>query len=777
MHSCARYYAGKTLFITGATGFLGKALVEAILDRLPDVGRIYLLIRPRKDDDGNLCPPEHTLQTEILGSSAFDRLRSRDGDAFETLANERLRAVAGDLSQERLGLNEADWRRLSNEVDVVINSGAMAVFDAPLDLALQINTLGPLRVLEFVQAAARRPFLAHISTCYVNNHAGPVFETPLDPCRTPRPGIPFDVDRELADGLKRVEAIRAAGGDAQAIQERMVAEGLERARRYGWNDTYTFTKAMGEQLLRRHRGDAPAIIVRPSIIESAMRHPAPGWIEGFRMMDPLIVGFGRGKLPDFPANPETVLDVVPADVVVNALLTVIPRAQAGGGPEVMQVATGMDSPLVIKHFYANLVDYFNRHPLRSKGSAKGKGTGNGTRLPELTFPDVASFLRRLDRRYRIPLRIANTLLQPLALTAWGRARLKRWEQRPGQIDTLRHLAAIYGPYAQGQYRFLTYHMKALWDSLDEDERRDFPMTVNGLDWKRYLQEVHLPGIERYLLRMARANPRPLSPEEAAVNAPVVERSTAQWHKAERILSATRDPAYGDLSAWTTPVYKKALQRSTCGTLRFISRHYLGLETAGLEELPARGPFIIASNHCSHVDTGLLLSALGPRASSVHPIAAGDYWFRGRAMGWLLHSTLGGIPFDRSGRNVAKALALPAEVLRQGHSLIFYPEGTRSPDGSMRSFKSTVGLLALAAGAPLVPAHVSGSFDVLPKGKTLLRRHPVRVTFGPPIHIEPYLRRLEYDHVARVARAMAADLEAEVRRLADDAAASGLRQAS
>jgi fatty acyl-CoA reductase len=175
------YYSDKTVLITGATGFVGKVLLETILRTLPQVERIYLLLRPRRDKGGRPRSAADTLQEEILSSSAFDSLRQRHGSSFAAWVAARVIPVGGDLTEDRLGLSEGDYQQISETVDVVMNSGALAIFDAPLDQALEANTLGPMRALEFARKAAKRPFLAHISTCYVNPAAGPVFESLLDP--------------------------------------------------------------------------------------------------------------------------------------------------------------------------------------------------------------------------------------------------------------------------------------------------------------------------------------------------------------------------------------------------------------------------------------------------------------------------------------------------------------------------------------------------------------------------------------------------------------------
>ncbi len=95
------------------------------------------------------------------------------------------------------------------------------------------------------------------------------------------------------------------------------------ARRRAWaGPTSTrFTKALGERVAEELlTGELPLSVVRPAIVESALRHPYPGWIDGFKMADPLILAFGRGILPEFPGLPDGVLDVIPVDIVVNATL-------------------------------------------------------------------------------------------------------------------------------------------------------------------------------------------------------------------------------------------------------------------------------------------------------------------------------------------------------------------------------------------------------------------------------------------------------------------------
>jgi nucleoside-diphosphate-sugar epimerase len=118
------------------------------------------------------------------------------------------------------------------------------------------------------------------------------------------------------------------------VTDRLVAYGRMRARSLGWPDVYTFTKALGERAVEdlAHAEGLSLSIVRPSIIESALEHPFPGWIDGFKMADPIIRAYGLGQIPEFPGIPEGIVDLIPVDYVVNAILAVAARLRLRGNP-------------------------------------------------------------------------------------------------------------------------------------------------------------------------------------------------------------------------------------------------------------------------------------------------------------------------------------------------------------------------------------------------------------------------------------------------------------
>lgn len=158
-------------------------------------------------------------------------------------------------------------------------------------------------------------------------------------------------------------------------------------------------------------------------------------------------------------------------------------------------------------------------------------------------------------------------------------------------------------------------------------------------------------------------------------------------------------------------------RALCRPLRVVGRSQVPKE-----------PVVFVANHSSHADTAVLLAALPPVVRrNVAPAAAEDYFFGRRIKGMLVRALTGAFPFPRQGcEGIERACAL----LTQGHSVLIYPEGTRSQDGSVGEFRCGVGLLA-QRGAMVVPVGIAGTREVLPKGRNISRRAPVAVVFGKP----------------------------------------------
>ncbi|MGH9338430.1 MAG: AMP-binding protein [Acidobacteriota bacterium] len=549
MSGISQFLQHKNVLVTGATGFLGQALVEKILWIAPDVNRIYVLIRPKKQLGGRIQTAAERIERELFQSNVFDRLRSRHGEAFNEFLNQKLEAVSGDISHDQLGLEPELLVELRSKTNIVINSAAVVSFDAPLDEALSLNILGAKRVAEFTRAC-KHAVLVHVSTAYVsgateglipetNYHAaqdasGPIF--PPGQFTDPQKDIEHiksliarvleaaedpAIDREFKELL--IKRFRKSGGRKSRRREKidnirkkwintkLSKEGMMWARQRGWNDTYTYTKAIGEQVVLRARGDTPTIIVRPSVIESSLSEPNPGWLDGLRMADPLIVAIGKGRLKSLPLDPDVVLDLVPVDMVVNVLLAGIPRTTERGSLKVYQIATGFCNPITLGELHDYIYQYFKNNPMLDK-------SGNPIRVKPLKFPNPITF--RLQHQLKaVPLGTAERALARLPNFEAGQKFKRKLSASKAANEKLYYYGEIYGPYLNLSCRFEVENSLQLYKSLSESEKKLLNFDVSCLNWRHYIQNIHIPGVKKHILKVEGQGT--LEIDESAFDTPAV----------------------------------------------------------------------------------------------------------------------------------------------------------------------------------------------------------------------------------------------------------------
>ncbi|MGH9086653.1 MAG: HAD-IB family hydrolase [Acidimicrobiales bacterium] len=519
--SIPRRLAGRRFFVTGGTGFLGTALVERIVRAVPGA-EVVVLVRP-----GRRADAAARVAREILRNDCFARLRQQLGERFDDAVAARITAVAGDVSRDGLGL-DGEGRRALASCDVVIHSAATVSFDAPLDQAVEINLLGPARVAATVGAVHREagtppPHMIAVSTAYVaGTHQGEAKEELLDANR-----FSLDVDwRAEVDHARRLrrdleaasrrgeeltrfakkarEELGGAGEHLLAaraerlrhdwIKRQLVDAGTSRAQSLGWPDAYPFTKAMGERALvdGHGAGHAPAAdvvpltIVRPSIIESSLAEPVPGWIRGFRMAEPIIISYARGLLREFPGVPEGVIDVIPVDMVVAAILAVAAAGPDPAEPAVYHVASGVRNPLRYGRLVELVQEWFGRHPIYDDRNQP-------ISVPDWSFPGRGRVQRQLQRATRA-MDAVERVVTTLPVRGRQAALLSRLEDRSVLAKRALGYVELYGAYTETEARYRVDRLLALWASLDDDDRRDFCFDPAVIDWDRYARDVHLPSI-------------------------------------------------------------------------------------------------------------------------------------------------------------------------------------------------------------------------------------------------------------------------------------------
>ncbi|HEY4887243.1 MAG TPA: lysophospholipid acyltransferase family protein [Candidatus Dormibacteraeota bacterium] len=169
------------------------------------------------------------------------------------------------------------------------------------------------------------------------------------------------------------------------------------------------------------------------------------------------------------------------------------------------------------------------------------------------------------------------------------------------------------------------------------------------------------------------------------------------------------------------------------------------------------PVIFAANHSSHADTSLILHALTDRARDRTVVAAAaDYWFKRPLLGNIVSLFLNTFPFSRTGGAQAQ-LHSSSQLLKSGWNLVLFPEGSRSPDGRIQEFKAGVGHLANETGTPVVPMHIRGAYQIMPRAQKLPLPGPVRVRIGKPMSPQPKEGSREFTaRVEKAVRALAAE---------------------
>lgn len=530
------FLSGKSILITGGTGFVTKALVEKLLRSAPGIRKIYLLIRDRKRGSDSILTASDRLQREVFGSSVFDRLRTRSPEAYADCVA-KVEAVPFELTRDRLGIEGTTYQQMTENVDIVISVAASVNFEEPLDRALQINALGAQRMVEFARACRDAIYL-QVSTAYVGGQqTGRILETPLPADQTIAQvlsgGENGSANRfDIAEEIESVQQLRknreeAASGaeitaELEALLKRqnrgrrmtelrwtaqldalrarwvtghMIREGRVRARRMGWHDSYTLTKAMGEQIVCSTRGNLPVAIVRPSIIESSLEEPQRGWLDGLKVADPLIAHFGKGRLTDFPGNPDAILDLIPVDIVANTIIAALPRIRQSRDVQVYHTATGSENPVTLGEIVELAYDYFRRVPMMDRA-------GQPIKVERWKFPTLDAFQRAVKLKLSLPLSLAAGFVDRTPFLPWSKRYRRTLSIRRATLDRVLSLSEIYSPYTNLDCTFDTANSRRLYDSLHPADRETYNLDVTRIDWPSYIQDTHIPGLKRFVLKSA-----------------------------------------------------------------------------------------------------------------------------------------------------------------------------------------------------------------------------------------------------------------------------------
>ena len=254
---------------------------------------------------------------------------------------------------------------------------------------------------------------------------------------------------------------------------------------------------MAEMLLGKHRGSVPLVIIRPPGITGALTDPLVGWVEGYHLVEPLIEGVGKGLINAFPGLPESVIDTVPVDYVVNLILAACAGTDPRDTPAIYQIGTSHLNPITLGEIERIWRTYFREHPMTDD-------KGRPVRVRPIRFHrDPKQFSRRLYLRYQMPLSLVQKAMTPLSFANSIRSyrRLMGWVVKSRKrIERVRSFSDLYSSYTVNSWIFMDEASRKLFDKLDAEDQALFGFDVRKLDWHTFWTQVHIPGMRRFVMK-------------------------------------------------------------------------------------------------------------------------------------------------------------------------------------------------------------------------------------------------------------------------------------
>ncbi|KAL0735318.1 hypothetical protein Bca4012_011528 [Brassica carinata] len=483
-----QFLENKTLLITGASGFLSKVLVERVLSLQPNVKKLYLLVRASDNKSA-----EQRLHNEVFEKDLFKVLRKNIGDeSLNALISEKVVPVPGDVTLNNMGVSDFNLLQdMMQEIDIVFHAAATTRFDERYDVALRINTFGALNVLNFAKKSVKAQLLLHVSTAYVcGERSGLIQEIPFAMGETLHGKNKVDINTEMQLVEQRLEQLAEQGCSEEETKHAMRDLGLKRAKLFGWSNTYSFTKVMGEMFVGHYRGNMPIVIIRPTMITSTFSDPFPGWIEGVKTVDTVIVSYGKGMLKCFLVDKKGACDIIPVDMVANAMIaTAAEHFHDSGSHTVYHVASSYRNPIIYKQIKEISIRYFKKSPLLGRS-----GMPIVPKAP-LLLSTKAMFRLYTSLRFKLPLQVLG-LLSITFPSQFG----NNYQHHNREFKMAMRLVKLYKPYLLFKGVFDDRNLETLRIKNEAKEMNDLPaFSPKCIDWEDYFINTHIPGLATHVL--------------------------------------------------------------------------------------------------------------------------------------------------------------------------------------------------------------------------------------------------------------------------------------
>ncbi|ESR37517.1 hypothetical protein CICLE_v10028434mg [Citrus x clementina] len=444
--SVLQFLKDKTILVTGATGFLAKIFVEKILRIQPNLKKLYLLIRARDDKSA-----KQRMFREVIEKDLFRVLRDTWGDSLDSFILEKVAAVPGDISYEDLGIKDSNLKEeMCRQIDLVVNVAAITKFDERYDALLDTNTMGAFHVLSFAKNCTKMQMLVHLSSAYAcGEKSGLIPENSFtmgEMLKWPRQ-LDIMAEKKLVE--QKLNQLQTTGAAEDEVTSIMKDLGMERARWYGWPNTYV-------------------------------------------TIDSPLIAYGKGKIDCLPVNSQTIFDLIPADMVVNSMImAMVANANNPSSQMIYHVGSSLRNPIQFFQIHEFVFHYFTKNPYIDK-------YGNPVIVGKFKVLDSpAKFHKYMAVRSVLPLKVLK--LVNLVLCRRFDDICNEFNRR---LKLVMVLVNLYKPYMFFQGIFDDTNSEKLRRAMRESgvELDSFNFDPKSIDWEDYFLNVHIPGLLRYVVK-------------------------------------------------------------------------------------------------------------------------------------------------------------------------------------------------------------------------------------------------------------------------------------
>jgi alcohol-forming fatty acyl-CoA reductase len=514
---------GKTILLVGATGFIGKVWLANLLTDVPDLRKIYVLVRGRRS-----VTALERFQKIVDESPVFEPLTRIHGPNFARFFDEKIEVFDGDVSKPGLGLDAATRKNLESKLDLIINSSGLTDFNPDLRDALAANVNSVANLLDFLRQTDHAALL-HLSTCYVaGQRDGRMLET-LAPNNSPSNPPGFDAFKEwqalealvrdaeakaesakVTDELRKTAiekptAAKDLAGTAldnqvrknrkRWLRQALTDAGTRRANELGWPNTYTLTKGLAESLIATRGAGLPIAIVRPAIVESSLEKPFRGWNEGINTSASLSYLLGT-YFRQLPTNERKCLDIIPVDLVTRGMTLVAAALIERKHEPLYHLATSVTNPcnmcrsieltsLAHRKFHTTQRGFVSW--LRSRFDAIPVSKA---RYETLSAPAQKAIVQAINRGVSS----VGFIRSPLT-------------KRERELERVIKLINLFEPFIlRNDHTFEAMNIERLSAALAPEEAAEFGYDSRSLDWWDYWINVHIPALRKWCYPLIEGRP-------------------------------------------------------------------------------------------------------------------------------------------------------------------------------------------------------------------------------------------------------------------------------